>query len=66
MGAEVKLIEVMASYKDWNTHNNTDKKKKILTKSAITQKMTELYGKPTENPGIVFTGVRIADDEGST
>ena len=66
VGAEVKLIEVMASYKDWNTHNNTDKKKKILTKSAITQKMTELYGKPTENPGIVFTGVRIADDEGST
>jgi P4 family phage/plasmid primase-like protien len=57
IGAEIKVGDVCARYKDWQRFNPG---KKQLQKPAIVQKMTELYGKPIDSLGRTFAGVRMA------
>jgi hypothetical protein len=37
--------------------------KKTMTKSAIIQKMTDIYGKPVDAAGRIWGGVRLAEDD---
>ena len=61
VGAEVKIADVLLRYKEWKKYSPG---KKEMQKSAIIQKITELYGKPVDAAGKVFAGVRlIMDDE---
>jgi P4 family phage/plasmid primase-like protien len=57
IGAETKIADVLARYKDWHRFNPG---KKQMQKPAIVQKMTELYGKPIDSLGRTFAGVRMA------
>jgi P4 family phage/plasmid primase-like protien len=60
LGAEVKLHDLLTRHKDWAKFNSG---KKTITKSAIIQKMTDIYGKPVDTAGKVWGGVRLAEDD---
>jgi len=57
LGAEVKVNDVLARYKEWIRFNPG---KSQLQKPAIMSKMVELYGKTVDTAGRVFGGVRLA------
>jgi putative DNA primase/helicase len=60
IGAEARINDVLAKHKEWMRFNSG---KKTMTKSAIIQKMTDIYGKPVDAAGRIWGGVRVADDD---
>jgi putative DNA primase/helicase len=58
-GAEVKANDVLGRYKEWCRFNPG---KKVLQRSAIISKMSELYGKPVDAAGRIFAGIRLAEE----
>jgi len=59
VGAEIRATEVLARYKEWSRYNTS---KKVMSRPAILQKMTEIYGVPIEVGGKVYAGVRLVID----
>jgi P4 family phage/plasmid primase-like protien len=57
VGAEIRATEVLTRYKEWSRYNTS---KKVMSRPAILQKMTEIYGVPIEVGGKVYAGVRLA------
>uniref|UniRef100_A0A6C0E7D5 SF3 helicase domain-containing protein n=1 Tax=viral metagenome TaxID=1070528 RepID=A0A6C0E7D5_9ZZZZ len=60
IGGEVRMNDVLAKHKEWMRFNSG---KKTMTKSAIIQKMTDIYGKPVDAAGRIWGGVRLAEDD---
>lgn len=58
VGAELRENEVLIRHKEWMKYNPG---KKVMTKSVIIQKLSDMYGAPLA--GKVFVGVRLAEGE---
>jgi P4 family phage/plasmid primase-like protien len=56
-GAEIRANELLVRYKEWNKYNPG---KKLMTKPALLQKMSDTYG--SIEGGKVFLGVRLVED----
>jgi putative DNA primase/helicase len=59
VGAEVRANDILVRYKEWCRFNPGQK---ALQKPAIIAKIIELYGKPIDAAGRIFSGVRIAEE----
>ena len=59
VGAEARANDVLIRYKEWMRFNPG---KKPMQKTAVLQKLGELYGAPIDGAGKVFAGVRIAEE----
>ena len=59
VGAEVRANDILVRYKEWCRFNPGQK---ALQKPAIIAKIVELYGKPIDAAGRIFSGVRIAEE----
>lgn len=59
VGAEVKAMEIMTAYTQWAKYNPA---KKILKKSDLLQRMSDIYGKPVDQAGRMYAGVRIVEE----
>ena len=57
VGAEIRANELLVRYKEWNKYNPG---KKVMTKPALLQKMSDTYG--SIEGGKVFLGVRLVED----
>ncbi|NDB85606.1 MAG: hypothetical protein EB127_23315 [Alphaproteobacteria bacterium] len=53
-GAEMRANDALIRYKEWNKYNPG---KKIMTKPALLQKLSDVYG--STDGGKIFVGVRI-------
>jgi len=56
-GAEMRANDVLLRYKEWNKYNPG---KKIMTKPALLQKLTDIYG--AIDGGKIFVGVRLMEE----
>jgi putative DNA primase/helicase len=59
VGAEVRANDILVRYKEWCRFNPGQK---ALQKPAIIAKIVELYGKPIDAAGRIFSGIRIAEE----
>jgi len=56
-GSELRANDVLIRYKEWNKYNPG---KKIMTKPALLQKLTDIYG--AIDGGKIFVGVRLMEE----
>ena len=49
----------MTAYTQWAKYNPA---KKILKKSDLLQRMSDIYGKPVDQAGRMYAGVRIVEE----
>jgi P4 family phage/plasmid primase-like protien len=59
VGAEARILDVLARYKDWCRFNPG---KKVLQRKDVSGRMTVLYGNPVDPTGKVYSGVRLAEE----